>query len=201
MVANPRRRVEILDSGLGVLGGQGGRGLTHRAVDARAGLAVGTTANYFPTRAALVLALTERAFERLRPDPDRLAQLSRRRGRQALAAYVGYVVERLLEEPELALALVEIRLEAARSVEVAELVAPRLRAGLAADLEFHRARELPGGPAAVLALHHLVNGLVLDRLTVPLDPEADPVAVAGQVAEALMGRRLTRDLGGAAHLN
>ncbi|MBN6040855.1 TetR family transcriptional regulator [Amycolatopsis sp. 195334CR] len=49
-----------------VLGSQGARGLTHRAVDAEAGLPAGTTSNHFRTRGALlagVLAgLAERDF-------------------------------------------------------------------------------------------------------------------------------------------
>ncbi|WP_231509684.1 hypothetical protein [Streptosporangium roseum] len=38
----------------------GGRGLTHRAVDAAADVPPGTAKNYFPTRDALVRAVAER---------------------------------------------------------------------------------------------------------------------------------------------
>lgn len=60
------RRDEVVEAATTVLGTQGARGLTHRAVDAEAGLPAGTTSNHFRTRGALlagVLAgLAERDF-------------------------------------------------------------------------------------------------------------------------------------------
>ncbi|GAB2770221.1 TetR/AcrR family transcriptional regulator [Amycolatopsis magusensis] len=60
------RRDEVVEAAITVLGTQGARGLTHRAVDAEAGLPAGTTSNHFRTRGALltgVLAgLAERDF-------------------------------------------------------------------------------------------------------------------------------------------
>ncbi|AXB41874.1 hypothetical protein A4R43_04485 [Amycolatopsis albispora] len=56
----------MVEAATTVLGTQGARGLTHRAVDAEAGLPAGTTSNHFRTRGALlagVLAgLAERDF-------------------------------------------------------------------------------------------------------------------------------------------
>jgi AcrR family transcriptional regulator len=51
------RRERVLDAAIAVLGADGPRGLTHRAVDAEAGLPTGSTSNYFRSRAALVEAL------------------------------------------------------------------------------------------------------------------------------------------------
>jgi DNA-binding transcriptional regulator YbjK len=79
----------IADAALAVLEADGGRGLTHRAVDRRAGLPQGSTSNYFNTREALLEAalarLVEleqpsvRAMEALVPDgpyqPHRAAEL------------------------------------------------------------------------------------------------------------------------------
>jgi Tetracyclin repressor-like, C-terminal domain len=49
----------VADAAIAVLADQGGRGLTHRAVDQAAGLPPGTTSNYARTREALLtLALT-----------------------------------------------------------------------------------------------------------------------------------------------
>ena len=48
------RRTEILDAALRVLAEHGMRGLTHRAVDAAAGIAPGSTSYYFRSRSALV---------------------------------------------------------------------------------------------------------------------------------------------------
>ena len=44
---------------------------------------------------------------------------------------------------------------------------------------------------AVIALHHLVNGLVLDRLTISLDPEADPAETIASIVGALVSGGLT----------
>ena len=38
----------------------------------------------------------------------------------------------------------------------------------------------------MLALHHLVDGLVLDRLTVALEPEADPLVTAASISRSLV---------------
>ncbi|ROZ61515.1 TetR family transcriptional regulator [Kocuria soli] len=185
MVANPRRRQELLDAGLQVLGAEGGRALTHRAVDARAGLPNGTCANYFPSRSELMCAMAQRSFERLAPAQAELDQLQRLEGPGAVAAYVQYATQRLLDQPSLALALVELRLEAARNSEVRNLLLPFLREGFAQDVDFHTSRGLDGGADLVEALHHLTNGIVLDRLTAPLRPQADPVDTAGWVADRL----------------
>jgi AcrR family transcriptional regulator len=54
------RRERVLDAAIRVLGGQGMRGLTHRAVDAEASLPQGSTSNYFRSRDALIEAVLDR---------------------------------------------------------------------------------------------------------------------------------------------
>lgn len=61
------RRGLIADAALSVLEAEGGRGLTHRAVDRRAGLPQGSTSNYFQTREALLTAALHRLVELERP--------------------------------------------------------------------------------------------------------------------------------------
>ena len=58
------RRTAILDGALEVLAEQGMRGLTHRAVDAAAGLPPGSTSYYFRSRGALVTGCVQRLVER-----------------------------------------------------------------------------------------------------------------------------------------
>lgn len=186
MVANPERRAEITDAALEVLGAKGSRGLTHRAVDKAAGVPVGTTANYFPSRAGLLLAMAHRIFDRLSPDPDRLADLAGLAPPQAAVEYAVYATERLLTHETLALALVELRLEAARQPDVRRVLEPFLRQGFIADTTFHDEHGLPGGGHAVLVLHHLVIGVVLDALTVPLDPDRSPVDEVRHAVAALL---------------
>ena len=57
------RRELIANAAIGVLAAEGGRGLTHRAVDRAAALPEGSTSNYFPTREALLTAALHRLVE------------------------------------------------------------------------------------------------------------------------------------------
>jgi len=187
MVANPGRRAALLDAAVECLGADGARALTFRRVDAHAGLPTGTATNYFRSRADLLLGVAERVFEQLAPDPQRVAGLSAAAaGPDAAGAFASYVAERLLADPAVGLALVELRLEAARDATVAAVVGPFLRAGLEADQAFAAGQGLPGGATAVELQHYAVLGLVLDRLTVPLNPSRDPLRAAASMARALV---------------
>jgi len=185
MVANPRRRESVADAALEILGRDGSRALTHRAVDILAEVPRGTCANYFPSRAALMLAMAQRIFDRLAPDPARLSQLEQVQDKDALAEYAAYVIERLTLNPVLARALLELRLESARAPDVAEVLAPFLRQGLHNDVTFHQARGLAGDQLVVLLMHHVVNGILLDHLTIPLDPGSDPSSTVKEAARLL----------------
>lgn len=185
MVANPSRRAAVADAALDLLGRGGARAVTHRAVDAEAGVPAGTCANYFRSRSDLLEGMARRIFTLLAPDPERVDDLVTLPIDQAGPAYAAYVVERLLARPNLARALIELRLEAARTPDVAEPLAALLQAGFAADVDFHTARGLPGGREHVLRLHHLINGILLDALTIPLDPGAEPAAQASAAVAAL----------------
>jgi hypothetical protein len=67
------RREQVLDAAITVLGGDGSRGLTHRAVDAAAGVPAGTTSNHNRTREALLAGIVTRLAELDRADWDALA--------------------------------------------------------------------------------------------------------------------------------
>lgn len=69
----PARREDLLDAAIALLGGQGVRGLTHRAVDAAAGLPSGSASNYFRTRDALLGAVVERFAARERANWEEIA--------------------------------------------------------------------------------------------------------------------------------
>ncbi len=70
------RRAAVAQAALEVLEAAGGRGLTHRAVDRRAGLVEGSTSNYFPTREALLTATLRRLVELERPTVQALEELA-----------------------------------------------------------------------------------------------------------------------------
>jgi DNA-binding transcriptional regulator YbjK len=189
MARNEERRAALADAGLAVLAGEGARGLTHRAVDTAAGVPAGTTSNYFRTRAALLEGLVARIWERLAPDPEVLASLGARRPSRALFHdYIRDLVRRLTSNSEVTLALLELRLESARRPEVAALMGDRLRSGFADDVAFNESAGLPGGPVEIALFHYALDGLLLDRLTTPIDPRM----TTDQVVEVLVDRLLPR---------
>jgi DNA-binding transcriptional regulator YbjK len=67
------RRDELLDAAIALLGERGVRGVTHRAVDAAAGLPAGSASNYFRTSDALLSAVIERFAARERANLDDIA--------------------------------------------------------------------------------------------------------------------------------
>jgi DNA-binding transcriptional regulator YbjK len=57
------RATTLLDAAIAVIGASGLRGLTHRAVDAQAGLPSGSASYYFRTRSALLQGVLNRLVE------------------------------------------------------------------------------------------------------------------------------------------
>ncbi|NED50515.1 TetR family transcriptional regulator [Micromonospora aurantiaca] len=187
MARNPERRTLLADAGLRVLADAGARGLTHRAVDAEAGVPTGTTSNYFPSRAALLAGLAERIFDRIAPDPDVLADLGRREPSLALMTdYLRDIVARTTREPGLTRALFELRLEAARRPELRAALGGVLRRGYADDVAHHLAARLPGGAYEVALLHYAVDGLLLDLLTTSIDAGFDTDQVVSDLVSRLV---------------
>ncbi len=188
MVANQERRALLADAGLRVLGASGARGLTHRAVDAEAGVPVGTASNYFRSRDALLGALAERIMARLAPDPGRLTTLGEREPTVDLSVdYIRYIVERTTESPELTLALMELRLEARRRPGLAETLGETLRRGYQEDVRFNRSAKLPGEAFEIALLHYAIDGLLLDRLTVPVAPDIPVDRAVEELVRRLLG--------------
>ena len=108
-----------------VIADEGLRGLTHRAVDRRAGLPEGTCSAYFRTRQALQLAVTEYVAATLAADVDALAaELSTAPATRTRAVALTLALfERWLDERELIVAKLELSLEAPRNPAVAEALA------------------------------------------------------------------------------
>lgn len=189
MVSNPGRRAELCDAALAVIADAGLRGLTHRAVDARAGVPVGTTSNYFPRRAALLGAAAERIYERLQPEAAVLRELeSRPPTRELFAAYMADIVRRVRAAPQLLIALFELRLEATRSTELAALIEPTLHRAYRFDVDYHATTGLPGGEREVALLHWAIEGLLLDVITPSMGAD-----LPADEAVALLVERLVPD--------
>ena len=115
------RRELIADAALDVLEAEGGRGLTHRAVDRRAELPEGSTSNYFPTREALLTAAMLRLVELDSPAVRAMEDLvpggpyAPRRAAELVADLVDEMLS--VERTPLAVARYELVLEARRRPE------------------------------------------------------------------------------------
>jgi AcrR family transcriptional regulator len=166
------RRTEILDAALHVLAELGMRGLTHRAVDAAACIAPGSTSYYFRTRSALVDAPRVDAAP-----PASLADV-----------LVGVAVAMATLQRDRTLARYELSLAAVRE--------PELRTAMVAGGDTIRrlgARALAGAgapdpAAAAEELAALLDGLVLTALVRgPHDPGALAEWARGPIERALQG--------------
>ena len=188
MVRNLERRTLLADAALRVLARQGSRGLTHRAIDTEAGVPKGTASNYFASRDDVIDAILVRIGERLSPDPGIHAELATRApGIELFTEHLRDIVRRLTAEPDVTIALFELRLEATRRPHVAQALAGWRRDGLAADIEFNTSMGLPGDGADIALFHYAIDGLVFDRLTVPLDKDADVDALVDTLARRILG--------------
>jgi len=156
MAKNEARRALLADAGIAVLAREGSRGLTHRAIDAEAGVPVGTTSNYFRSRKSL------------------------------FADYTRDIVRRLTTQRDVTLALYELRLEAARRPELAASLGAWQRTGLDGDVAFNEAAGLPGGRREIALFHYAIEGLVFDRLTSPIDPETSTDEVVDALVAGLL---------------
>ncbi len=187
MARNPQRRSALADAGLRILARDGARGLTHRAIDDEAGVPKGTASNYFRSRDDVIVGLVERIGERLAPDPDVHASLAERSpGPRLFADYVRDIVARLLTNREVTVALFELRLEASRRPEVGEILGDWQRSNFRSDVEFNIAAGLPGGAREVALFHYAIDGLLLDRITNPIDPDTSTDAIVDALVDGLM---------------
>ncbi|MGW0392730.1 TetR/AcrR family transcriptional regulator [Streptomyces sp. NPDC003042] len=165
---NRDRKDRLRDAAVAVLAEAGGRGLTHRAVDAEAAVPLGTAKNYFPSRDALLRAVAERCLEQYRALAADLAQAgpgpSDRAGLAALLA--GLLRDVAGPGRPRVLAYLELQTEAARRPWLAALLDPIGASDFAAHRYLLAAAGLPAGPerarAVTLALHgaipHLLAG-------------------------------------------
>lgn len=189
IATNTERRTQLLDAAISLLADRGARGLTFRAVDDVAGVPVGTASNYFNDRGELIAQVFERITVRLTPDTETLARLGERQpSAELFGDYMRDIVSRLTTERDVTLSLFELRLEASRSPEVASLVRRWQRDGFAADVDFHTDARLPGGRDHVALFHYAIDGLILDRLTEPIDPATPTDHVIDLLVDGLLPR-------------
>lgn len=168
MARNPERRAALVDAGAEVLARAGARGLTFRAVDAEAGVPVGTASNYFTGRDDLLRQIDARLHVRLAPDPEVIAELLQRpKDRSLVTAFMHDLMGRATRDRTGYLALLEMRLEATRRPELRASYTESVRGDLTEGMEFHRNAGLPGGDETVTVLYLAMLGLILEHLTLP----------------------------------
>ncbi|MFF2534230.1 TetR/AcrR family transcriptional regulator [Streptomyces cyaneofuscatus] len=164
---NPDRRDRLRDAAIAVLAEEGGRGLTHRAVDRAAEVPDGTTKNYFPTRDAVLRAVAERCLEQYLALTAELAAGPGPADREGLTALFRTLLENVAGpgRPRL-LAYLELQAEAARRPWLSALLDPMASGDFAGFEAAQRSAGLPVTPqraaTVTLALHaaipHLLGG-------------------------------------------
>ncbi|MGI5244054.1 TetR/AcrR family transcriptional regulator [Dactylosporangium sp. CA-139066] len=160
------RKGRLADAAIEVLGTEGLRALTHRAVDTRAGLPQGTCSYHFPTRNALLTATLERIAEL------DLAESADRDLASVLTAWSGSPRTR---------ARFMLMLDPQARRDLGESAA-RL-----ADAFVDRAERFMGSRPRARLLIGLIDGLLLDELTrgpVPDEERRDRLAAIAQLFPA-----------------
>jgi DNA-binding transcriptional regulator YbjK len=181
------RRVQILDAAIAVLGRQGVRGVTHRAVDAAAGVPLGTTSNYFRTRDALFDAVVERFAERERAAFDELASAAAPTTPQELAALLAaFTVAATGPRRELTLARFAILVEAAIRPQLQRKLGAAASEIRAWSTEWMRAVGSTNPLRDISFLANHVDALTLHQLAYP-DPAFDPRPSLTALVTALVG--------------
>ncbi|MDU0294315.1 TetR/AcrR family transcriptional regulator [Saccharothrix longispora] len=163
------RRDLLCDCAISVLAAEGGRGLTHRAVDRAAGVPQGTTKNYFPSRDALLAAAAGRmaalhaeAVRRLREttpsdiSPAEVAELYPALLRRAVAG-----------DPTQLLAMAELYLEAVRRPGVREALGRMAVSNAEASAGLHAAAGLPSTARDAGLLDAYFLGVAVSVLALP----------------------------------
>jgi DNA-binding transcriptional regulator YbjK len=121
-VPDSPRRQQLLEAALHVLADEGLRGLTHRAVDRRAGLPEGSCSAYLRTRRALQAALAGYVADLLLADVDRLAADVACASEPDGVAPALDLFQRWLDQRELLVARLELTMAASRDAELAGLL-------------------------------------------------------------------------------
>jgi DNA-binding transcriptional regulator YbjK len=181
----PSRRTQVLDAAVRVLGGQGSRKLTHRAVDLEGGLPDGTTSNHFRTRDALVDGVLAHLAEvdgtpttvvdlgtldrdgLVRLIRDQINYLAGPARKQTLARFALFLESAW--RPSLRYAIVAWR--------------GRFQAMLAGILEGLGAPD-PAGAARLLIDH--IDGMLLHAVSAP-DPMPDPEPAVRRLIDLVLG--------------
>ena len=190
------RRDAIADAAIHLVATRGLRGLTHRAVDAEAGLPPGSTSYYLRTRNALLTACVNRMLARdVSAAATTGAQAPSGVGVPPVELLVGMTVGLARDRPDDLVARYELSLEASRQPELRAAIdagGRQLRALLAQLLDGLGVRNPAEAAWPVAAM---MDGLLYDRVAgagATLSPEAFEAAVRRSVTALIDGLRTGR---------
>jgi len=173
---NDQRRAQLADAAIELLAEAGVHGVTHRAVDRRAGLPAGTASNYCRSREALLVATAERVVQRHQADMDAAASEQEMRPTPA-QSWHEQAVDLIADSLMLAstthrhsyLAIFELRLEGLRRPALAAAI-EALMSGTAAFTAGHHAElDLRIPPTAIPAMLVLYGGALFALVTGPVE--------------------------------
>jgi DNA-binding transcriptional regulator YbjK len=157
-----------LDAAIDVLAEEGARGLTYRAVDAKAGVPAGTASNYFASRDDLMSEVAVRVTERLVPSDESIAEsLALPRDKALTVKFMHDIVNRADADRASYLAMMELRLEAVRRPDLRAALTRTVAENLEFNIAFNEESKLPGNRMTVVLLYFAMTGFIYERLTLP----------------------------------
>lgn len=178
----PSRQDLLLDAAIEILGGQGLRALTHRAVDAAAGMPAGSAANYFKTRDALIGAVADRFATRDRAAWEAIAGFIRPKSRADLAAAMAAFVRRALgPDRTMTVARYALFTEAALRPDLQSRLSAPAKEIRGWGAEWLREIGSAAPEAECEAILDYVDGVMLHQLAFPTDPRSVETAVTRTV--------------------
>jgi AcrR family transcriptional regulator len=157
-----------LDAAIDVLAEEGARGLTYRAIDAKAGTPAGTASNYFSNRDDLMSEVAIRVNQRLMPSDESVAEsLAMPRDRSLTLKFMHDIIKRADADKACYLAMMELRLEATRRPDLRTALTKTVADNLDFNVTFNEESKLPGDRMTVVSLYFSMTGLIYERLTLP----------------------------------
>jgi DNA-binding transcriptional regulator YbjK len=165
------RRPLLADAAITILARDGGRGLTHRAVDREAHVPEGTTKNYYPTRHSILEAAAHRMTEHHRTAVDRLRETTPTgvTPHQLRQLYPALIRRAVHGDPTPTLALFELYLEAVRQPAIRTALGAMATANANATAELHHAAGIPSDTATAGLLDACILGVMVAQLALPAD--------------------------------
>jgi AcrR family transcriptional regulator len=166
---NDLRRAQLADAAIALLIESGVHGVTHRAVERRAGLPAGTASNYFRNREALLLAVARRVVEQHQSDMDEAvaADPGAPWEEQAVDLIAGSLILAATRHRERYLAIFELRREGLRRPALAAEIDSLMAATASFTAGHHAQHRLPIPPTAVPTMMIMYGGALFALVTGP----------------------------------